>query len=95
MLRSTLLPLTENVGTTGKHQLLRNQILAAREITDVLLIDFSSCLGEFDLVRDIITTLGHVLQSAGARMLELDNRELGVLVVPVGTEGKGWGCRDL
>ena len=76
----------------GKAPVLRNQILAAREITDVLLIDFSSCLGEFDLVRDIITTLGHVLQSAGARMLELDNRELGVLVVPVGTEGKGWGA---
>ena len=38
---------------------LRNQTLAAREVTDVLLLDFSSCLGERKDDLSLVTTLGY------------------------------------
>ena len=51
--------------------------MAARETTDVLLLTFAGPQS-----RDIglIQTLGYALQIAGARLLELDTRELGVMV---------------
>jgi len=70
---------------------LRNQVLAARETTDVLLIDFSACLGAYASNASVVTTLGYALQRAGAQLLELDSRELGVLVVPAGEQGFGLG----
>ena len=70
---------------------LRNQILAAEETTDVLLVDFSGVPGMATSDRPLITTLGYALQQAGARLLELDSRELGVLAVPVGQKGGSWG----
>jgi hypothetical protein len=38
-----------------------------------------------------VTTLGYALQRAGAQLLELDTREIGVLVVPCGEGGRGHG----
>jgi len=35
--------------------------------------------------------LGYALQRAGAQLLELDSRELGVLVIPAGEQGFGLG----
>jgi DEAD/DEAH box helicase domain-containing protein len=70
---------------------LRNQVLAARETTDVLLLDFSRCLGQYAEHVPLVTTLACALQRAGAQMLELDTRELGVLVVPAGDGGQGLG----
>ena len=64
----------------GEAPILRNQTLAARETTDVLMLSFSA--HRADLARDeaLVWTIAHGLQIAGARILELDTRELGVMV---------------
>jgi len=57
---------------------LRHHVLAARQLTDVLLVDLSA----FDAARanrTLAPTLGHALRIAGAKILEVDSRELGVL----------------
>ena len=59
---------------------LRNQMLAGEETTDVLRVDFSGVPGMATIDRALATTLGYALQQAGARLLELDSRELGVLL---------------
>jgi DEAD/DEAH box helicase domain-containing protein len=69
----------------------RNQTLAARQTTDALLLDFSQCLHGFTNNRAILSTLAQTLLMSGAKLLELDNRELGALVVPAGDEGKRLG----
>ncbi|MCS6899870.1 MAG: DEAD/DEAH box helicase [Myxococcales bacterium] len=69
---------------------LRNHTLSAREITDIALIDIAGLLKEsLSLPNDevLVHTLGYALKIAGARLLEVDSRELGVL--PVGMPG-GW-----
>jgi hypothetical protein len=70
---------------------LRNQILAARETTDVMLLDFSRCLGQEARNPSLMGTLGYALQRAAATRLELDTRELGVLLVPTGDGGGSFG----
>ncbi|MDB6146539.1 MAG: box helicase [Spartobacteria bacterium] len=72
-------------------ELLRNQTLAARETTDVLLLDFSRFLPYEDSRRPLCNTLGRAFQIAGAALLELDVRELGFLAVPAGDGGRGLG----
>lgn len=77
-------------------QVWRNRALAAREATDVLMIDPTFCLGA--MVQDrlaaqiVAQTLAQALQIAGAKMLELDSRELGVLTAPAGVNGSSWGA---
>jgi Lhr-like helicase len=71
---------------------LRNQILAARETTDVLLLDFSGCLGHGAADDSLVTTLAYAFQRSGTQLLELDSRELGVLVVPTGEGGRARGA---
>ncbi|WP_417385359.1 DEAD/DEAH box helicase [Gimesia sp.] len=71
---------------------MRNHILAARETTDVLLIDFTNCLGALAEEESLVTTLAYAFQNAAAKLLELDSRELGVLVVPTGSGGSSWGA---
>jgi hypothetical protein len=66
---------------------LRNQFLAARETTDVLLLDFSDCLGSLAADESLVITLAYAFQRAAAQLLELDSRELGVLMVPTGEGG--------
>lgn len=67
---------------------LRNQTLAARQVTDVLLLDVSETsdpeFAAFNQGETVAHTLARALQNAGARMLQVDSRELGVLVLPVG-----------
>lgn len=60
---------------------MRNQTLAAREITDICWLDFSQALDEQANDVGLITTIAHALRLAGAQMLELDTRELGVVVI--------------
>jgi DEAD/DEAH box helicase domain-containing protein len=60
---------------------LRHEILAARQRTDLLVLDFDgTATGPLD--RQVALTLGHALKQCGARWLEVDGRELGVLVLP-------------
>ena len=71
---------------------LRNQALAARETTDVLLLDFSGCLPiEQQNDQALITTLAYALHRAAAELLQLDGRELGVNTMPAGESGQGLG----
>jgi hypothetical protein len=58
---------------------LRHKVLAARETTDVLILDWPTDLDEASLF-----SLGRALVRAGARLLELDNRELDVDLKPRG-----------
>ena len=70
---------------------LRNQTLAAKEVTDVLLLDFSKCLVQLRADLPLVTTLGYGLHRAAAQMLQLDGREIGVVVTPAGKSGNGLG----
>ena len=71
---------------------LRNQTMAARQLTDVLLLDFSACLANEANENTLVTTLGYALKRAAAEMLELDGREIGVLATPAGENGARWGA---
>jgi len=71
---------------------LRNHALAARQTTDVLLLDFSPCLGHLADNTELLWTLAQALEISGAKLLELDSRELGTLVIPAGEQGRGLGA---
>jgi DEAD/DEAH box helicase domain-containing protein len=84
-------PLTRLYGRCWKEAespVLRNHHLAALHNTDFLQLDFSG-LAEV-LRNDEVVTLGYALKLAGAEMLELDHRELGVVSARVGVK-KHWG----
>ena len=68
----------------------RYRILAARQTTDVMLIEFP-CLGPDAADPALIQTLGFALQRAGCQLLELDTREIGVLIVPLEPRAKHSG----
>ena len=69
---------------------LRNQTFAARETTDVLLLDFGGCLSTIQQNDEaLVTTLGYALQRAAAELLQLDERELGVAAMPTGSHSLG------
>jgi DEAD/DEAH box helicase domain-containing protein len=76
---------------TAAWVVLRRQILAARQTTDVLLLEFGNSLGVAATDDSLIQTLGFALQRAGCYILELDPREIGVLLVPAGAQGREWG----
>lgn len=73
-------------------QILRNRALAARQTTDALMLDFSDCLGHEADNLTLLWTLTQALQISGAKLLELDGRELGALVTPAGIQGRGLGA---
>jgi len=56
-----------------QESVLRHRVLAARETTDVLILDWPGACGDASLY-----SLGRALLLAGAQLLELDNRELEV-----------------
>ena len=59
---------------------LRNRVLAARELTDMLLIEWpGAAISGYDGVY----SLGRALALAGARLLELDEREVGMELIPL------------
>jgi hypothetical protein len=70
-----------------KSPVLRNQILAARELTDVLQLDWSQCWPAGADGSRLVLTLSLALRLAGARLLEIDSRELGSMVVPSKSTG--------
>lgn len=59
---------------------LRNKVLAARELTDMLLIEWPGATTGND---DGVYSLGRAMVLAGARILELDERELAMVVLPL------------
>jgi superfamily II DNA or RNA helicase len=68
----------------------RNQTLAARETTDVVLFDFSDCT-QYAANAALMLSVGYALHRAGSYILELDSRELGVLTAPTGERGSTIG----
>lgn len=69
--------------------MFRNHLLAATHVTDILQIDFAA-VRHRALSSDVIVTLGHALRLAGAELLQIDHRELGVHFAPVGQAAR-WG----
>lgn len=76
----------------GETPVLRNRVLAARETTDVLMLTCEKQLFALSKDESLMWTLAHALQVSGARLLELDTRELGVMVTGVGQHAKEWGA---
>lgn len=66
---------------------LRGQILAAHEPTDILMLELPAASGVEATDHALMMTLAIGLQLSGARLLELDSRELGAMVVPAGSQG--------
>lgn len=69
----------------GTAPVLRNHMLGATHVTDLIQLDYSSVLNS-RLTPSIIVTLGHALRLGGAELLDVDHRELGVHFAP-GTSG--------
>ena len=65
---------------------LRNRVLAARELTDMALLEWpGATLDEYDGVY----SLGRALVLAGAHLLELDERELRTEIIPMRADNLG------
>lgn len=64
----------------GKTSILRNRVIAASESTDMLMMQWP---GATTYNPKQTWSLGRALIMAGTRLLELDHRELGMLVVPL------------
>ena len=77
----------------GQAPVLRNQTLAARYTTDILLVDWSPWLHyTAPNHREIHEAIAAALLLSGARVLDLDVRELGIMTdIPVGDRGAGLG----
>lgn len=83
----THIPLHQSRGkpcwAEGEDPVLRYQNLAAREPTDLLLLDLSGFLGHDAQQESLIHTLAIAFHLAGAKLLELDSRELGHMITKV------------
>lgn len=76
----------------GAAHVWRGHLLAAREKTDVLLLDFSNTSIQASAMdSSIMYAVAFALQRTAAFLLELDMRELGVDLVPTGPSGKHHG----
>lgn len=72
----------------GQTPVLRNRVLASEQVTDIVLLDFS----QWPAIRaGLVATLAAALRLGGARHLRLDSREIGSLVVPLGSESARFG----
>ena len=69
----------ENVADVSP--VLRNKVLAARELTDMALLEWP---GAHSNAREGVYSFGRALLLAGARCLELDERELAMELMPLG-----------
>jgi Lhr-like helicase len=75
----------------GEAPVLRNHQLAALQVTDLVELDFTR-VNDSGLVEATTVTLGYALKLAGAELLELDAREIGVTTCRIGQAGK-WGLQ--
>jgi Lhr-like helicase len=80
--------------TFGKGAMpLRGKVLAAREPTDIVKLDFGPYLKSSAAPLPVVTTtLAVAFHIAGARLLQLDSRELGHMVMPTGEAGSSLGA---
>jgi Lhr-like helicase len=68
----------------------RFRVLGARQVTDALLMEFGF-LGPDASDASLVQSLGYALLRGGCRHLGLDSREMGLLAVPAGVDGREWG----
>ena len=90
----THIPLDRTKGVCWKNNeapALRNHHLAALHVTDLLELDFTE-VNHAKLTQATITTLGYALKLAGAEVLELDAREIGVTACRIGKSSR-WGLQ--
>lgn len=80
----------KNCWKSDEAPVMRKMVLAARETTDALYLDFSGCRVRMDEEGKTATTVGYALQQAACRLLEIDTREIGVLTLNVGTDRAHW-----
>ena len=59
---------------------LRNRVLAAKELTDMILIEWP---GATSYEYNAVYSLGRAMMLSGSRLLELDERELGMTLMPL------------
>lgn len=71
---------------------LRHQLLGARQPTDLVMLDFGPYLTKFADRTTVVTSMAVALHLAGARLLQLDSRELGHMTVPAGEYGSSEGA---
>jgi DEAD/DEAH box helicase domain-containing protein len=70
---------------------LRKQVFAARQSSDLLLLDFSKWVSFSDQAATAkLLGIAQAMRTSGCRLLEIDDREIGILTnVPGGLEGDG------
>jgi hypothetical protein len=88
------IPLNRQKGPCWKNNeapVLRNHHLAALHVTDLLELDFTE-VEHTGLNQGTVTTLGYALKLAGAEVLELDAREIGVTACRIGKSSQ-WGLQ--
>jgi Lhr-like helicase len=66
----------------GEAPVMRNLRMAAIHVTDLVQLDFTEV--EHEGADSAVFTWGHALKLAGAELLEIDHRELGVVFGPIG-----------
>jgi hypothetical protein len=70
----------------GEAPVMRNLRMAAIHVTDLIQLDFTDVVHHG--VDCAVFTWGHALKLAGAELLEIDHRELGVVFGPVGAAAR-------
>ena len=71
---------------SGEAPVMRNLRMAAIHVTDLVQLDFAN-VGHPDL-ENVVFAWGHALKLAGAELLEIDHREIGVVFGPIGAHSK-------
>ena len=70
------------VGSLAKAPVMRNLRMAAIHVTDLVQLDFANV--RQPALENVIFAWGHALKLAGAELLEIDHREIGVVFGPIG-----------
>ena len=65
---------------------MRNLRMAAIHVTDLVQLEFANV--RHSGVEDAMFAWGHALRLAGAELLEIDHREIGVVFGPIGAKAK-------
>lgn len=70
----------------GEAPVMRNLRMAAIHVTDLVQLEFANV--RHSGVEDAMFAWGHALRLAGAELLEIDHREIGVVFGPIGAKAK-------
>jgi Lhr-like helicase len=71
---------------SGEAPVMRNLRMAASHVTDLVQLDFANVVHAG--LENAVFAWGHALKLAGAELLEIDHREIGVVFGPIGASAK-------